>query len=80
MRKDMEDNGVSREEMLDGLVPSVGAASKSCKDPALKALEDFVKLHKTMEDARGKVESRLLFFEGPCRGSWSRELVAKRFV
>ncbi len=79
-RKDMEDNGISREELLDGLVPTAGGASKGCKDPALKALEDFVKLHKTMEAARGKVVSRWLFFEGPCRESWSRELVAKKLV
>ena len=82
-RKDMEDNGVSREEMLDGLVPTAGAASKSCKDPALKALEDFIKLHKTMEVARGEElcqgGSRWTgFAEGLGRGSLlKRDLFAK---
>ena len=79
-RKDMEEHGLSREEMLEGLVPACGTAGKGCQDPAVKALEDFIKLHKTMEVARGKVLSRWLSFEEPCRESCSRELVAKRLV
>ena len=47
-RKEMQEHGVSREEILEGLVPTAGAANKGCKDPVLKALEDFLKMHKTM--------------------------------
>ena len=46
-RKAMTDDGVSRMELLDALVPSVG--SKVCDDPGKKAVKEFLKLHKTME-------------------------------
>ena len=55
-RKDIEAHGIRREELLEGLVPAVGVGSK-CKDPAVKALEDFLKLHKHMEVARGRAGS-----------------------
>ena len=55
-------------------------ANKGCKDLALKALEDFLKMHKTMEVARGKVMSWWVFCEGPSKGPWSRELAAKKLA
>ncbi len=76
----MEEPGVSREEVLEGLVPTAGAANKGCKDPALKALEDFLKMHKTMEVASGKVVSWWVFCEVPSKGPWSRELAAKKLA
>ena len=76
----MEEHGVSREEMLQGLVPTAGLANKACKDPALKSLEDFLKIHKTLEVARGKVVSRWVFCGGPSKGPWSRELAAKKLA
>ena len=79
-RKEMEEHGVSREEMLEGLVPTAGLANKACKDPALKALEDFLKIHKTLEVAKGKVVSRWVFCGGPSKGPWSRELAAKKLA
>ena len=48
-RKDMEENGVSREELLDSLAPAAGG--KSCRDPGLMAVEDFMKLRKPFEVA-----------------------------
>ena len=73
-RKDIEANGISREELLEGLVPAVGAASRR-KDPALKALEDFLKLHKHMQVAGGRAGSgwhRLAIITPPsrCYYSW----------
>jgi hypothetical protein len=55
-RKDIEAHGISREELLETLVPSVGVGSK-WKDPAVKALEDFLKLHKHTKVAGGRAGS-----------------------
>ena len=46
-RRTMEHDGVSRAELLDQLVPSVGG--KPCDDPGKKAVDDFMKMHKKME-------------------------------
>ncbi len=46
-RKAMEDDGMSRQELLDQLAPVVGA--KAFDDPGKTAADDFVKLHKKME-------------------------------
>ncbi len=45
--KTMEDDGMSRQELLDQLVLVVGA--EACDNPGKKAVDDFRKLHKKME-------------------------------
>ena len=46
-RKALDDDGMSRQELLDQLVPVVGG--NAVDDPGKKAVDDFMKTHKKME-------------------------------
>ena len=43
---------MSRQELLDQLVSAMGG--KACDDPGKKAVDDFMKLHLTMEAEKEK--------------------------
>jgi DNA replicative helicase MCM subunit Mcm2 (Cdc46/Mcm family) len=46
-RKLVQEDGVSREELLEQLVPLAGA--KVVHDPGVKVIDDFMKLHKKLQ-------------------------------
>ena len=48
-RKEMQADGVSRNQLLEQLVPAAGKGSKKIGDPGVKAIAEFLKLHKKFE-------------------------------